>query len=120
MKKMILSWSILICVLVLIGSILFITGQQHDIIIDNTKFEEIEPLENVSYTIDGGSAKKVRKNRKAKVVVKGRGHSMVVEIVDSDGKTQKIEKEIEIYASKTATINITALINDKDKWSEQK
>ena len=63
------NWIILIVVLLGIAAALFISGKQHRVFIDNKKVGEYTAID-VSYSINGEKAKKIRVNKKAMVYVK--------------------------------------------------
>ena len=82
------NWIILIVALLGIAAALFISGKQHRVFIDNKKVGEYTAID-VSYSINGEKAKKIRVNKKAMVYVKGPKHKLIIEFKDNTGKKIK-------------------------------
>ena len=86
------NWIILIVVLLGIAAALFISGKQHRVFIDNKKVGEYTAID-VSYSINGEKAKKIRVNKKAMVYVKGPKHKLIIEFKDNTGKNVILENK---------------------------
>lgn len=109
------NWIILIVVLLGIAATLFISGKQHRVFIDNKKVGEYTAID-VSYSINGEKAKKIRVNKKAMVYVKGPKHKLTIEFKDNTGKNVILENEFKLTPTEDATISLPLLINGEENW----
>ncbi|MDU1910160.1 DUF6672 family protein [Fusobacterium sp.] len=113
--KIVRNWIILIAVLVGIAVALFISGKQHRVFIDNKKVGEYTAID-VSYSISGEKAKKIKVNKKAMVYVKGSKHKLIIEFKDNTGKDVTLENEFKLSPMEDATIYLPLLINGEENW----
>lgn len=109
--KMVRNWIILIVVFIGIATALFITGKQHKVFIDNKGMAV-----DVSYSFNGEKDKRVRKDRKAMVYVKGPKHEVTIKFKDQTGNEVTLNKEFKLTPMEEATIFIPLMINDDKDW----
>lgn len=115
--KMIRNWIILIAVLIGISVALFITGKQHKVFLDNKSVGEYEAVD-VSYSINGEKAKKLKVKKKAMVYVKGPKHEISITYKDTTGNEVTLNKEFKLTPMEEATIYLPLMMNDDKDWKK--
>jgi len=115
MKKKLISWGIVILFFTLLGSWLFVTGQEHIVIINN----DYTQTKEITYTVNELSAKKLKSKKKASVKVKGISHKINIKYNIND-KLEEQEKNFKINIFETITINVADLLENKESWIERK
>ena len=114
MKRMIAQLS-LVAVMVVLGGMLFVTGKEHRVFVENKSIDGYKAIKKVLYIVDGGKEVKVKKNKKKLSNVKGTAHEIVV-IYEKGGETHQIEKSFKLKAMEEASISIPRLINGSEEW----
>lgn len=115
--KMIRNWIILIAVLIGISAALFITGRQHKVFIDNKSAGGYEAVD-VSYSVNGEKAKKLKVKKKTMVYVKGPKHEISITYKDSTGSEVTLNKEFKLTPMEDATISLPLMMNDDKDWKK--
>ncbi|MGL6113894.1 DUF6672 family protein [Cetobacterium sp. SF1] len=110
-KKLKIIFSLII--LVSIIGILYITGQEHTVIIDN-KYENKKLSQKIEVIFEGEKLKKVGPNKKVLMEVKGYKRKFIV-------KGENFQKEfvLDLPLNKGIEINIENLLNDKKDWAKK-
>ncbi len=119
MKKMIGAQLGLAVISIILGAILFVSGREHRVFVENKSVGEHKAFKSVVYTIDNQKEIKVKKNKKKLSKVKGSSHEIVV-TYKKDGEEQKVSREFKLKALEEATISIPGLIGDSEEWIEYK
>lgn len=109
MKRIIalLSFFIGIC---FISFILFYTGQEHTLVIDN-KYQDKNESKNIIFKIPGQKEKKISKNKKNIFELKGVKHKFIVEV---DGVNYP--GELKFSLNKGNEILIENFLTQKGDW----
>lgn len=102
-----LSFFIGVC---FVSFILFYTGQEHTLVIDN-KYQEKTESKNIVFKISGQKDKKISKNKKAVMELKGIKHEFIVEI---DGVSYP--GELKFPLNKGSEILIENFLSQKGEW----
>ena len=113
------NWIILLVFLVILSVILFITGRQHNVYVENKARNEYVAVKDIKYSLDGDKEKKIKPNKRKAEVVKGRSHKIVVEFKDAQGNKQKIEKDFDVKATEDLIIYLPVLIGNGNDWVEE-
>ena len=113
------NWIILLVFLVILSVILFITGRQHNVYVENKARNEYVAVKDIKYSLDGDKEKKIKPNKRKAEVVKGRSHKIVVEFKDAQGNKQKIEKDFDVKATEDLIIYLPVLIGNGNDWIEE-
>lgn len=113
------NWIILLVFLVILSVILFITGRQHNVYVENKARNEYVAVKDIKYSLDGDKEKKIKPNKRKAEVVKGRSHKIVVEYKDAQGNKQKIEKDFDVKATEDLIIYLPVLIGNGNDWVEE-
>lgn len=113
------NWILLLVVIIIVSVLLFITGRQHNIYIENKTVSEYAAVKDIKYSLDGEKEKKIKPNKRKAEVVKGRSHKLLVEFKDDSGVSQKIEKKFELKATEDVIIYLPILVNDRNNWIEE-
>lgn len=109
----------LVAVSVVLGVILFITGKQHRVFVENKSVDEYKALKEVHYVVNGDKEVKVKKNKKKLSNVKGTTHEIVV-TYEKGGENLQIEKSFKLKVMEEALISIPRLIGGSEDWIEYK
>lgn len=117
--KMVRNWIVLILVFVAISVALFITGRQHSIYFENKEKAGYEAIKDISFSLNGEKAKKVRVNRRGLGEVKGRKHELVVEYKDTNGQKQVIKENITLGPTENIIVYLPILVNGGENWMEE-
>lgn len=117
--KMIRNWILLMIVVIGISVALFITGRLHNVYFENKTKNGYEAIKDISYSLNGEKAKKVRVNRRGMGEVKGRTHELVVTYKDEAGKKQEIKKSITLGATENVIIYLPVLVGNGENWMEE-
>lgn len=117
--KMIRNWIILIIVVIGISVALFITGRLHNVYFENKEKDGYAVISDISYSLNGEKAKKVRVNRRGLGEVKGRTHELVVTFKDKDGNKKEIKKTITLGATENVIIYLPVLAGNGENWMEE-
>ncbi len=117
--KMIRNWILLTIVVIGISVALFITGRQHSIYFENKSKDGYKAIKEISYSLNGEKAKKVRVNRRGMGEGKGRTHEILVTYKDESGEKQEIRKTIKLGATEDVIIYLPVLVGDGDNWMEE-
>ncbi|WP_297596648.1 DUF6672 family protein [uncultured Cetobacterium sp.] len=96
--------------IIFITFILFYTGQEHTLIIDN-KYKEKNESKNIVFKIEGEKAKKISKNKKAILELKGLKHKFEIEI---DG--ENFYGEINFSLNRGSEIMVENFVAKKEEW----
>lgn len=91
---------------------LFTTGQSHPLLINN-KFGNKKEAKNIIFKISGEKDKKISKNKKSIIYIKGKEKKFEIE---SDGKIYK--GIIKFKINKGAEIFVEKFINSEKKWRQ--
>ena len=114
MKRIVAQLS-LVAVMVVLGVILFVTGKEHRVFVENKSIDGYKAIKKVQYVVNGEKEVKVKKNKKKLSKVKGSTHQIVV-IYEDGGKTHKIEKSFKLKVMEEASISIPMLIGGSEDW----
>ena len=114
MKRMIAQLS-LVAVMVVLGGMLFVTGKEHRVFVENKSTDGYKAIKKVQYIVDDGKEVKVKKNKKKLANVKGSTHQILV-IYEKGGETYRIEKAFKLKAMEEALISIPRLIGGSEEW----
>lgn len=117
--KMIRNWIILTIVVIGISVALFITGRLHSIYFENKTKDGYTAIKDISYSLNGEKAKKVRVNRRGMSEGKGRTHELLITYKDETGKKQEIKKEITLGITEDVIIYLPVLVGDGENWMEE-
>ncbi|MCQ8211374.1 hypothetical protein NON08_02155 [Cetobacterium somerae] len=112
MRKKI-SITIFFLLISLIGGILYLTGQEHTLIINNV-YSNKKLSKNIIIKNLETKDKKIGKNKKVILNLKGSSHKFILEV---DGE----EKEgiIEFSLNKSGELQIEDFLNDKKDWLKE-
>ena len=113
------NWLIVLIFVIVLSVILFITGRQHNVYIENKPKGEYVAVKDIRYSLDGEKEKKIKPNKRKAEVVKGRSHKIVVQYKDTDGVTKEIEKKFELKATEDIIIYLPVLTNNGEEWMEE-
>lgn len=105
MKK-IVKFFIVILILFFISIILFITGEKHEILIENNN------ISSIKYSINGEAYKSLEANKKAITNSKGLNNIIYIKTIDN----KVIEKKL---PSENINIFIKELINNSEDWYKE-
>ncbi|MEG0068210.1 DUF6672 family protein [Cetobacterium sp.] len=94
----------------LISFSLFYTGQEHTLVIDN-KYEDKSESKNIVFKVPGQKDKKISKNKKAILELKGIKHEFIVEI---DGTSYP--GELKFPLNKGSEILVENFLTQKGEW----
>lgn len=117
--KMIRNWVLLMIVVIGISVALFITGRLHSVYFENRARDGYEAIKDVSYSLNGEKAKKVRVNRRGMGEAKGRTHKLLVIYKDENGEKQEIKKTITLGATENVIIYLPVLVGNGENWIEE-
>lgn len=117
--KMIRNWVLLMIVVIGISVVLFITGRLHSVYFENRARDGYEAIKDVSYSLNGEKAKKVRVNRRGMGEAKGRTHELLVTYKDENGEKQEIKKTITLGATENVIIYLPVLVGNGENWIEE-
>lgn len=117
--KMIRNWVLLMIVVIGISVALFITGRLHSVYFENRARDGYEAIKDVSYSLNGEKAKKVRVNRRGMGEAKGRTHELLVTYKDENGEKQEIKKTITLGATENVIIYLPVLVGNGENWMEE-
>lgn len=108
----------LIVFLVVISVLLYFTGKEHEIFIDNKSINingiEYSYIDTSNIKINNQEFVEVKKNKRKKIIAVGPNHKITLEYKNSQGELISIEKPIKLGFKGDIIINIPALINNKD------
>ena len=120
-KKKIVIWLVVLSFLFFGMIKIYESGQGHGIFIENFQIEDLPPLGDVYYSMDGGKILKVKTNKKSKVDVKGKKHIINLSYKTKENKKIIVEKEFIIKKNYNATISIGKLVyKDNVEWISYK
>ena len=117
--KMIRNWIILTIVVIGISVALFITGRLHSIYFENKAKDGYAAIKDISYSLNGEKAKKVRVNRRGMSEGKGRTHELLITYKDENGKKQELKKSITLGATENVIIYLPVLVGNGENWMEE-
>ncbi|WP_297406177.1 DUF6672 family protein [uncultured Cetobacterium sp.] len=106
MKRIVILGLFFLGVLGIVYS-LFVTGQNHTLIINN-RFNEKGLSKNIVFQIEGYKDKKVRKNKKAIMNIKGKNKSFTLRIGD-----KKYIGKLKFSLNKGGELSIEKYLNDE-------
>ena len=119
MMKIARNWILLLVVIIIVSVLLFITGRQHNIYIENKTVGEYAAVKDIKYSLDGEKEKKIKPNKRKAEIVKGRSHKIIVEFKDSSGAVQTIERKFDLKATENVIIYLPILVNNGNSWIEE-
>lgn len=105
-----ISIGIFIIILLSIIAVLFYTGQEHTLIVDN-KYKNKNESKNISFKLGDEKEKKVSKDKKIVLDVKGMRKSFTLII---DGK--EIKGELYFNYNKGGELNIEKFLKGEENW----
>ncbi|WP_294657419.1 DUF6672 family protein [uncultured Fusobacterium sp.] len=117
--KMVRNWIILIIVIIGISIALFVTGRLHSVYFENKTKDGYVAINDISYSLNGEKAKKVRINKRGMGEVKGRTHELIVTFKDKAGKKHEIKKTITLGTTENVIIYLPVLVGDGENWIEE-
>ncbi len=112
MRKKI-SLAIFFIIVFIVGWILYSSGQQHTLVINNI-YSDKKMSKNIVVKVFGEKDKKVGKNKKAVMDLKGSSHKFLIEI---DGV--KKEGVIKFSLNKSAELEVENFLNEKEGWLKE-
>lgn len=118
MKKGI-YWIVLLLMTSVGSYYLYLFGQQHQIILENTSSTNY-PASTVYYSFDGGKEQKINGNKKSQIYLKGPEHVLKFRFKDSTGQEITMEKEIELKLNKRGILSFGKIITDSSDWIDFK
>ena len=124
MRKRIIIRTTLIVVLILIGIFLYTVGKEHKVLIDNRDISvgDITYSADTTYKVwvDNQEIGVIEKGGKKMARVKGISHKIVVEEIKDNVLTgEEYEKRFKLKTNESATVNLPAMINDKNEWIDK-
>jgi len=108
-------------VLILIGISLYTIGKEHKVFIDNKDIAVGEIVYSAEATydvrVDNQEIGLLEKGDRNVVKVAGASHKIVIEEIKDKVLTGgKYEKRFKLKTNESATVNIPAMINNKNEW----
>jgi len=121
MRKRIIIRITLMVVLILIGISLYTIGKEHKVFIDNKDIAVGEIVYSAEATydvrVDNQEIGLLEKGDRNVVKVAGASHKIVIEEIKDKVLTgEKYEKRFKLKTNESATVNIPAMINNKNEW----
>ncbi|MGL4641966.1 MAG: DUF6672 family protein [Cetobacterium sp.] len=99
--------------LVLISYFLYVSGQEHTLIFNNIYKDKAES-KNIVLKIAGEKDKKISKNRKTVIELKGKQHKFIIE---SDGQIK--EGIVKFSLNKGAEVEIENFMKSENSWIKE-
>jgi len=109
----------LVAVSIVLGVILFVTGKEHRVFVENKSVDEYKAVKKVQYVVNDDKEIKVKKNKKKLSNVKGTTHEIVV-TYEKAGENIQVEKSFKLKVMEEALISIPRLIGGSEDWIEYK
>lgn len=100
-------------ILVVISYFLYFSGQEHTLIFNNTYKNKAES-KNVVLRVAGEKDRKINKNRKVVIELKGREHKFIIE---ADGKIK--EGIVKFPLNRGAEIDIEKFLQSENNWIKE-
>jgi len=124
MRKRIIIRITLMVVLILIGISLYTIGKEHKVFIDNKDIAVGEIVYSAEATydvrVDNQEIGLLEKGDRNVVKVAGASHKIVIEEIKDKVLTgEKYEKRFKLKTNESATVNIPAMINNKNEWIDK-
>lgn len=102
--------TIFLAIIFIVGWILYLTGQEHTLIINNN-YKNKDMSKNIVVKIYGEKDKKVGKNKKVIIDLKGMNHKFSV-ITDE----KQIDGVINFKMNKSGELEIEKFLNNEENW----
>lgn len=105
-----ISIGIFYIVISLVGVALYLTGQEHTLIVDNN-YQNKEMSQNIVIKISGEKDKKIGKNKKAILDLKGMTHKFSIEV---NGK--QVDGTVVFKLNKSGELEVEKFLNNEKNW----
>ena len=113
------NWIVLLGILIVLSGMLFVTGRQHNVYVENKTRDQYVTVKDIKYSLDGEKEKKIKPDKRKAETVKGRSHKIIVEFKDEAGNKKEIEKNFDLKATEDIIIYLPVLVKDENGWLEE-